>query len=186
MFTGADRHQGCVAFVSPIQYHKLEDVVLGLFERGESPLLLFPAGVTDIRNFGSIARTAECMGVHAILMPTTHSARVNADALKTSAGALFHLPVCRVPGYGPALDYLKHSGFQIIGCYEKGEFPLRQLSFTTPTCLIIGGEAEGIPEAVLAKCDATCRIPMQGQVGSLNVAVATGMLLYEAQRQRNT
>jgi 23S rRNA (guanosine2251-2'-O)-methyltransferase len=183
-YAPADRHQGCVALVSPIAYQSLEAVVMDVYERGETPLFVLAAGVTDVRNLGSMARSAEVMGAHGLLLPSTNSARITSDAIKASAGALFHLPVCRLPYPLPALDYLRQSGLLVVGCYEQGEYPIDQLDLTDPLCIVIGAEDEGIPQPILDKCGATARIPQAGKVGSLNVAVATGMLLYEVQRQR--
>jgi 23S rRNA (guanosine2251-2'-O)-methyltransferase len=183
-YAPADRHQGCVAIVSPIAYQSLETIVMDAFEQGETPLLVFAAGITDVRNLGSIARSAEVMGAHALLLPTVNSARITADAIKTSAGALFHLPVCRLPYPLPAMDYLRQSGISVVACHEQGEYPVDELDLTDPLCIIIGAEDEGIPHNLIEKCSFTARIPQMGNVGSLNVAVATGMLLYEVQRQR--
>jgi 23S rRNA (guanosine2251-2'-O)-methyltransferase len=185
-FTGTEKHQGVVAFVSPITYQPLEEIVIDLYERGETPLLLMPVGVTDVRNLGAIARSAECLGAHAILMPGGGRARVNADAIKTSAGALMHLPVCRVTHIGPSLDYLRESGVQLVGVYEEGNLSLWQAPLNGPACLIVGAEDTGIPYPIRKKCDVTVSIPMQGRIASMNVSVTAGMAMYEAMRQRTT
>jgi 23S rRNA (guanosine2251-2'-O)-methyltransferase len=183
--TGSDKHQGVVAFVAPILYQPLEETLMTLFDQGENPLLVFPAGVTDVRNLGALARSAGGMGAHAMLLAASGRARVNAEAVKASAGALYHLPVCRLAHVQPSLEYLQASGVTIIGCYEAGQQRLWNASLQGPTCLLLGGESEGIPKEWLAYCDQTARIPMAGTgVASLNVSAAAAMLFYEALRQR--
>ncbi|RDV15091.1 23S rRNA (guanosine(2251)-2'-O)-methyltransferase RlmB [Pontibacter diazotrophicus] len=179
-------HQGAVALISPISYVPLAETVTSLFEQGKSPLLLILDRVTDVRNFGSIARNAECMGVNAIVIPSRGGAQINADAVKTSAGALHLVPVCREPNLKDTIDYLKNSGFQIVACTEKTEQNLSDmtLDMVGPTAIIMGSEEDGISPEYLKRADARVRIPLLGQIGSLNVSVATGIILYEAMRQR--
>ncbi len=179
-------HQGAVALISPISYVPLAETVTSLFEQGKSPLLLILDRVTDVRNFGAIARNAECMGVNAIVIPSRGGAQINADAVKTSAGALHLVPVCREPNLKDTIDYLKNSGFQIVACTEKTEQNLSDmtLDMVGPTAIIMGSEEDGISPEYLKRADARVRIPLLGQIGSLNVSVATGIILYEAMRQR--
>ncbi|MCJ8164023.1 23S rRNA (guanosine(2251)-2'-O)-methyltransferase RlmB [Pontibacter sp. E15-1] len=179
-------HQGAVALISPISYVPLAETVTALFEQGKNPLLLILDRITDVRNFGSIARNAECMGVDAIVIPSRGGAQINADAVKTSAGALHLVPVCREPNLKETLDYLKDSGFQIVACTEKTEENLTDmaLDMVGPTAIIMGSEEDGISPEYLKRADAKVRIPLIGKIGSLNVSVATGIILYEAMRQR--
>ncbi len=179
-------HQGAVALISPITYVPLAETVTALFEQGKNPLLLILDRITDVRNFGSIARNAECMGVDAIVIPSRGGAQINADAVKTSAGALHLVPVCREPNLKDTLDYLKDFGFQIVACTEKTEDNLTDmaLDMVGPTAIIMGSEEDGISPEYLKRADARVRIPLIGKIGSLNVSVATGIILYEAMRQR--
>lgn len=179
-------HQGAVAFISAITYSPLHEIVTSLFEKGKSPLLLILDRITDVRNFGSIARNAECMGVDAIVIPSKGGAQINADAIKTSAGALHLVPVCREPNLKDTINYLKDSGVQIVACTEKTENNLTDntVDFVGPTAIIMGSEEDGISPEYLKRADAKLRIPLLGQIGSLNVSVATGIVLYEAMSQR--
>ncbi|MEM6641935.1 MAG: 23S rRNA (guanosine(2251)-2'-O)-methyltransferase RlmB [Bacteroidota bacterium] len=177
-------HQGVVALISPIQYHKLEHLVPQLFEEGKSPLLLLLDEVTDVRNFGAIARSAECMGVDGIVIPTRGGAQVNEDAMKTSAGAFNYLPVSRVNQLLEAVDLLKSSGYQIISCTEKAQKLLSDIDFSSPTALVMGSEEHGISSQIMEASDSLVQIQLTGEIESLNVSVATGIALYEIQRQR--
>lgn len=177
-------HQGVLAFVSSVIYHKLENLVPQLYEEGRMPLLIMLDGITDVRNFGAIARTCECAGVDAIIIPRTGSVTVNGDAIKTSAGALHTLPVCRENNLSETIKYLKNSGFRIIAATEKGAVLHTKTDFTEPTLLIMGAEDTGIPFEHLKYCDDKVCIPQFGHIGSLNVSVAAGILIYEALRQR--
>lgn len=181
---GTDRHQGVLAYVSPIAYTPLEEVVMNCFDRGETPLLLLPVNTTDVRNLGSLARSAECMGAHALLLPAGGRARVNAEAMRTSAGALNHLAVCRLHTLSPAFEFLKHSGIGLVGIHERGGQALWQAEFTGPLCLVLGAEDQGIPYPIRRELDEAYHVPMQGEVDSLNVGVTAGMALYEVARQR--
>ncbi|WP_299755438.1 23S rRNA (guanosine(2251)-2'-O)-methyltransferase RlmB [uncultured Pontibacter sp.] len=179
-------HQGAVALISPITYQPLSEIVTSLFEQGRNPLLLILDRVTDVRNFGSIARNAECMGVDAIVIPSRGGAQINADAMKTSAGALNLVPVCREPNLKDTIDYLKDYGFKIVACTEKTEHQLNdfEVDMVGPTAILMGSEEDGISPEYLKRADVKLRIPLMGQIGSLNVSVATGIILYEAMRQR--
>lgn len=179
-------HQGVIAFTAAVTFQNLEEIVTRCFENGEDPLILMLDRVTDVRNFGAICRTAECTGVHAVVVPTRHSAPVNFDALKTSAGALSHIAVCREPNLKETISFLKNSGLKIIGCTEKAEDLLYESDLSGPACLIMGSEEDGISPEYLKMCTATVKLPIKGKIGSLNVSVATGALLYEVLRQNLT
>ncbi|MCA8831542.1 23S rRNA (guanosine(2251)-2'-O)-methyltransferase RlmB [Hymenobacter sp. BT728] len=179
-------HQGAVAFVSPIDYMPLDSILAGLYEEGKTPLLLVLDRVTDVRNFGSIARNAECMGVHAIVVPSRGAAQINGDALKTSAGALNLIPVCREPNLKDTLTFLRESGVQVVACTEKSDASLEAetVDLTGPLAVLMGSEEDGISTEYLKLADHKLRIPMAGQISSLNVSVASGIMLYEVLRQR--
>ena len=177
-------HQGVFAFISPIDFHNIEDVIPKLYEEGKNPLVLVLDRITDVRNFGAIARTAECAGVDTILIPEQNAAAINADAIKTSAGALHKVTVCRTWNLKLALQFMKESGIQLIGCTEKTQDDMYKPDYTTPTAIIIGSEEDGVSPEFLKMCDARAKIPMNGKIASLNVSVATGVILYEAIRQR--
>ena len=177
-------NQGVVAFIAAATYQRTEDIVPTLFEEGKTPLLVMLDGVTDVRNFGAIARTCECAGVDAVIIPAKNSASVNADAMKTSAGALHTLPVCREQSLTATIKYLKESGFKIIAATEKGDYDYTRADYTAPTCIIMGAEDTGIPYDHLSLCDEWVKIPLIGHIASLNVSVAAGILIYEAVRQR--
>ena len=178
-------HQGVIAFVSAVEYASVETFVPYLFEEGKDPLLVLLDGITDVRNFGSIARTCECAGVDAIIIPSHGSVTVNADAVKTSAGALHTLPVCREKNITETIKYLKASGFRIVCATERGKMNYTQSDFNVPTCIVMGAEDTGIPSEHLALCDDWVSIPQYGKIESLNVSVATAVILYEAVRQRH-
>jgi 23S rRNA (guanosine2251-2'-O)-methyltransferase len=177
-------HQGVFAFISPIDFHNIEDVVPSLYEQGKNPLILVLDRITDVRNFGAIARTAECGGVDAILIPEQNAAAINADAIKTSAGALHKITVCRTWNLKLALQFIKDSGIKLIGCTEKTQDNMYKADYTPPTAIIMGSEEDGVSPEFLKMCDARAKIPMSGKIASLNVSVATGVILYEALRQR--
>ncbi len=177
-------HQGVVAFIAAVTYQKTEDIVPTLFEEGKMPLLVILDGVTDVRNFGAIARTCECAGVDAIILPAKNSVSVNADAMKTSAGALHTLPVCREQSLTATIKYLKECGFKIIAATEKGDYDYTQGNYKAPVCIIMGSEDKGIPYEHLSLCDEWVKIPLFGNIASLNVSVAAGILIYEAVKQR--
>ena len=177
-------HQGVVAFISSITYQKTEDIVPMLFEQGKNPLLIMLDGITDVRNFGAIARTCECAGVDAIVIPSKNSVSANADAIKTSAGALYKLPVCREQNLTQTIKFLKDSGFKIVAATEKGDYDYTKANYDDPVCIIMGAEDTGVPYEHLALCDEWIKIPMLGTIESLNVSVAAGILIYEAVKQR--
>lgn len=177
-------HQGVVGYLSSVTYHKIDNIIPTLFEEGKTPLVLILDRITDVRNFGAIARTAECSGVHAIVIPNRGAAQINADAIKTSAGALHKVPVCREENLKTVIGFLKESGLQIISCTEKASDYYFQIDFTVPTAIIMGSEENGISNEYLQRSDAKAKIPLMGEIGSLNVSVATGIILYEAVSQR--
>lgn len=177
-------HQGVIAFIAPVTYQLVENLVPTLFEDGKEPFFVLLDGVTDVRNFGAIARTAECAGVDAIIIPSRNSVSVNADAIKTSAGALHILPVCRENNISSTIKYLKNSGLRIVAATEKAELDYTGATMEGPVCLIMGAEDKGIPEEHLALCDEWVRIPILGQIESLNVSVAAGILIYEIVKQK--
>lgn len=177
-------HQGVGAFVSPIGFAFLEEIIPQIFEAGKNPKLILLDGVTDVRNFGAICRSAECQGFDAVIIPEKGSAQINEDAVKTSAGALFHIPLCRVKSVKSAMELLQQSGIQLVGCTEKTEDLLYSVNFELPTCIIMGAEDLGISDEALRKSDRLAKIPMFGQTSSLNVSVAAGIIMYELTRQR--
>ncbi len=177
-------HQGVVAFMAQITYHPLDILIPELFEKGETPLLMLLDRITDVRNFGAIARSCECLGVHGLIIPSKGNALINEDAIKTSAGALLSIPVCREPQLSHALQFLRNSGISIISCTEKASDPLESISYSQPACIVLGSEEDGIADAILRLSDHLVRIPMIGTIGSLNVSVSAGIILSEAQRQR--
>lgn len=177
-------HQGVVAFLSAVTYQRVEDLVPMLFEQGKNPFFVMLDGVTDVRNFGAIARTCECAGVDAVIIPSRGSVSVNADAVKTSAGALHTLPVCRENSLKETLQYLKNSGFHLVAATEKGDYDYAKADYQAPICLVMGAEDKGVSYDNLALCDEWVRIPMFGTIESLNVSVAAGILIYEAVKQR--
>lgn len=178
-------HQGIVAYLSPIEYQPLEEIITRTFEKGELPFLIMLDGVTDVRNLGAIVRSAECMGAHALILPQTGSARINQDAIKTSAGAFHYLPICKEENLKKAIYSLKSMGITIIACTEKTSNSIYELDLKQPICWILGDEGKGISPNILKLCDYKVSIPMYGQISSLNVSVAAGIAFYETQKQRN-
>jgi 23S rRNA (guanosine2251-2'-O)-methyltransferase len=177
-------HQGIIAFLSPVTYQRTEDIVRNIFEQGREPLLLILDQITDVRNFGAIARSAECFGVDAIIIPEKGSARINDDAMKTSAGALNRIAVCRTSNLKEITGYLKNSGIRLFTATEKSDKTLSDIDFRKPGCIIMGSEEKGISGALLEIADESFKIPISGEIESLNVSVAAGICLYEASRQR--
>lgn len=177
-------HQGVVAFLSPVTFHDLEETITRIFEKGETPLLLILDHLTDVRNFGAIVRTAECAGAHAIVVPEQGAAAINGDAVKTSAGALMRLPICRVGHLKDAAFLIQQMGIQLVGCTEKTNAEIYEPDYTKPTAIIMGNEETGIGNNLIKIADHLAKIPMMGEIGSLNVSVSAGVILYEAVRQR--
>lgn len=179
-------HQGVVAFISPVSFQPLEEVINRSFEAGREPLFLLLDRVTDVRNFGAICRTAECAGVDAIIIPARGSARIGADALKTSAGALLNIPVCRENNLKDTILMLQAYGILVAGASEKARDDMYTTPLKGPVCLIMGSEENGISPEYLKRCNTLVKIPLEGKTGSLNVSVAAGILLYEIFRQRRS
>jgi 23S rRNA (guanosine2251-2'-O)-methyltransferase len=177
-------HQGVIAYLTEITYFQTEDLLREVFESGKTPLLLILDRVTDVRNFGAIARSAECAGVDFIIIPTRGAAQINGDAIKTSAGALHQIKVCREENLKNTIEYLKESGVQIVACHEKTSNFYFNADLAQPTALIMGSEENGISGEYLKRSDLQVKIPMNGNTASLNVSVATGIILFEAVKQR--
>lgn len=177
-------HQGVVAFISQVAKQDLSGVIAQAYEQGEDPLIVALDGVTDVRNVGAIARSAECFGAHGLLVPKSGTARLGSDAVKSSAGALLRKPVCRVDDLGMALERAREHGLRIIAVTEKAELPIESSDLAGPVVLVMGAEDTGISPLILRKADALVRIRMAGQIGSLNVSVATGIALYTVLEQR--
>jgi 23S rRNA (guanosine2251-2'-O)-methyltransferase len=177
-------HQGVIAMISRISYQSLENLVQMVFEEGKTPLFLVLDGITDVRNFGAIGRTAECAGVHGIVIPMQGSAQINEEAVRTSAGALLRIPVCREKSLKFAATFLKESGIALVAATEHAQDSLFNGNYSGPAAIIMGSEETGISSDLLRICDQMVKIPMQGEISSLNVSVAAGVLLFEAVRQR--
>ena len=177
-------HQGVLAMMAAVTYYRVEDLVPQLFDEGENPFIVVLDGVTDVRNFGAVARTCECAGVSAIVIPDRESVSVNADAVKTSAGALNYLPVCREHNLVNAIKLLRDSGFKIVGTSDKQQLSYTQADYTGPVAIVLGAEDKGISPDIMKLCDTQVLIPEFGHINSLNVSVAGGIMIYEVVRQR--
>jgi 23S rRNA (guanosine2251-2'-O)-methyltransferase len=178
-------HQGVAAFVSPIPFSRIENIVPFLFEKGEIPAIAILDGVTDVRNFGAIARSAEVLGIHAIIIPTKGGAQINADAIKASAGALLKIPVCKEPSLVNSIQFLQNSGLRIFSSALEGAQPMGEIDFSVPHAVVIGSEGKGVGKGVLKESDALFYIPQSGSTDSLNASVASGIIFYEIARQRS-
>ena len=179
-------HQGVLAWLSLIEYQSISNLLPMIFEKGDDPLIVALDGVSDVRNFGAIVRTAECLGAHAVLIPEKGSARISADAMKTSAGALHSFPVCREKSIVRSIEFLKESGLKVISATEKSGIEASKARLSGPAVLILGSEEKGISRELMALTDHEVRIPMTGSISSLNVSVAAGILIYEIIRQRSS
>ncbi len=177
-------HQGVLAFISPIEFQNIEQILPSLYEKGKVPLFVILDKVTDVRNFGAITRTAECAQVDAVIIPDKGSARISADAVKTSAGALHKVPVCRVKSLTKTIRFLQDSGLQIIAATEKASDYYYQVDFSLPTAILMGAEDRGVAIEYLKVCDKMAKIPILGEIESLNVSVAASIMMYEAVKQR--
>jgi 23S rRNA (guanosine2251-2'-O)-methyltransferase len=178
-------HQGVLAWLSVIEFQYISNLLPMIWETGNDPLIIALDGVSDVRNFGAIVRTAECLGANGIIIPEKGSARITADAVKTSAGALHTFPVCREKSIVRAIEFLKDSGLKVICAGEKSGTIISEISLTGPVVLVLGSEDKGISRELVALSDNQIKIPMKGTIGSLNVSVAAGILLYEIIRQRS-
>lgn len=178
-------HQGVIAIVCPIRYYDLHELLARLYESGLNPLGVVLDGVTDARNFGAIARSAECAGANFIVIPEKGSASVTSDSVRSSAGALFHIPVCRVKDLPKSIKDLQENGYFVVGASEKSVTNYTDVDYKVPVAVVMGSEDTGISNEVFRKCDTLASIPILGKVSSLNVSVACGVMLYEAVRQRS-
>jgi 23S rRNA (guanosine2251-2'-O)-methyltransferase len=178
-------HQGAVAFLSAIEFASVDHIIENSFQQGKNPFLVALDGVTDVRNFGAIARTAECAGVDALLIPGKGSAQINSDAVKTSAGALNHIPVCREKNLAQSMKYLKNNGLVVIAATEKADKSVYEVDFSNPLVLLLGSEETGISADLLKLADEWASIPHFGNIASLNVSVAAAIFIYEVVRQRS-
>ncbi|GAB1856376.1 23S rRNA (guanosine(2251)-2'-O)-methyltransferase RlmB [Flavobacteriaceae bacterium MHTCC 0001] len=177
-------HQGAVAQISPISFYNLDDLVLTVMESGQAPLFLLLDQLSDVRNFGAIIRTAECTGVNGIIIQKKGGAPVNGDTIKTSAGAVFKVPICKVDHVKDAVFHMQASGIKVIAATEKTDNLLYDVSFKAPCAIIMGSEGRGINPSTLKVVDEKAKLPLKGDIESLNVSVACGAFLYEALRQR--
>jgi len=177
-------HQGVFAFISPIEFHSIESLLPQIWEQGKNPFILILDRVSDVRNFGAIARTAECVGVDAIIIPQKGSASINADAIKTSTGALYNIPVCKEASLRKVFDYLQKSGIQVISATEKASEFIYDADYSMPTAIVLGSEEDGISNDLIKISDKIVKLPMFGKTSSLNVSVACGAFMYEVVRQR--
>lgn len=180
------QHQGVVAWTSLLEYIELQEAISHVVEQGQTPLFILLDGLTDVRNVGAIARTAVCCGAQGIIFPTSSSASLTEDAIKTSAGALRNILLCRIPSVQQAIDVLRLNGIQVLGTQMKGSIPVYEADLSIPICIVMGAEDTGISKDVIKRADVFIHIPMVKSFDSLNVSVATGMILYETVRQRIT
>lgn len=181
----ANKHQGIIASISPIEYQPLHEIVSAAYEKGESPLILMLDRVSDVGNFGAICRTAKCAGVHAIVIPVKGSAQINAESIKRSAGALLSIPIAKERDLAATAEELQESGLQIIACTEKSDDLMYRADFSQPSLIIMGSEENGINSHLLKLANQRVKIPMFTDLDSLNVSVSAGIILYEAIRQKN-
>lgn len=177
-------HQGVIAFIPAVSYQRLEDIVPFVYEQGKSPFIVLLDGITDVRNFGAIARTCECAGVDAIVIPAKGSVTVNADAIKTSAGALHVLPVCKEKSITQSIRFLQESGVKVFAATEKATENYTEVKYEGPVAIVMGAEDVGVSMDNLRICDSMVKIPQFGTIGSLNVSVASSIMIYEVVRQR--
>lgn len=178
-------HQGVIAYISAVEYKSLDNIVDQCYAEGKMPFILLLDQITDVRNFGAISRSAECAGVDAIVVPSKGSVLITADALKTSAGALSHIPVCRVSDLADTVTYLKDSGIQVVGASEKAEKVLYDVEMTGPVALVMGSEERGMASKTAEACTELAKLPLFGKITSLNVSAAGTAMLYEIVRQRS-
>lgn len=177
-------HQGVIAIMCPVRYYNLDNLVATLYEEGKNPLAVILDGVTDARNFGAIARSVECAGADFIVIPEKGSASVTSDSVRSSAGALLHIPVCREKELLSTVKRLQENGYKVVGASEKSKVNYTDIDYSGPIAIVMGAEDTGISTDVIRRCDELAAIPILGKVGSLNVSVACGVMLYEVVRQR--
>ncbi|MBO7204023.1 MAG: 23S rRNA (guanosine(2251)-2'-O)-methyltransferase RlmB [Bacteroidales bacterium] len=178
------RSQGVVAYMAQIDYTPFEEAVENAFRKSDAPVFVMLDGVSDVRNLGAIARTAECAGVSAIILPAKGGAAINAEAIKVSAGALLRIDTCKTQNLRIPIYYLKERGFQVVAATEKTDSLIYEADFKQPTVIVMGSEGKGISDSVMKLCDAKVKIPMHGEIESLNVSIATSIILFEVVRQR--
>lgn len=178
-------HQGVVGFVSPIEFASIDNIIDSCFQNGRDPLILVLDRITDVRNFGAIVRTAECAGVDAIVIPTKGAAQISSDAMKTSAGALGHMAICRTKNLPALLKSMQEHGLNLTACTEKTPDSIYNADLNQPLAIIMGSEEDGISSEILKLCDQRAAIPIKGSIESLNVSTAAGIIIYEAVRQRS-
>ena len=186
LYSNAKNHQGVICVLSAITYSSLNDLIDFAYSEGREPFFIILDRVTDVRNFGAIARTAECAGVEGIIIGDKGNAPITSDAMKTSAGALNHLPVCREPDLKKTINFLRDNGVMIVACTEKAEKTIYDVKFDRPVALIMGSEEDGISDVLLKESDEMVKIPIKGKIESLNVSVATGVAIYEVVRQKSS
>lgn len=184
LYSNSKNHQGVICVLSAITYASLNDLIDFAYSEGREPFFIILDRITDVRNFGAIARTAECAGVEGIIIGDKGNAPITGDAMKTSAGALNHLPVCREPDLKKTLKFLRDSGIMIVSCTEKAEKSIYDVKFDRPVALILGSEEDGISDVLLRESDELVKIPMKGKIESLNVSVSAGIAVYEVVRQK--
>lgn len=177
-------HQGIFAFISPIEFHNLDEIIPKIYENGKNPLLLVIDRITDVRNFGSIVRTAECGGVDAIIIPSKGSTLISSDAIKASSGAILKVPICKEKDLYKSLLILKNYGIQLVAATEKSATTFYEVDFSFPIAIIIGNEQSGIDSSYLSLTERQVKLPMLGKISSMNVSVVCGVLIYEVIRRR--
>lgn len=177
-------HQGAIAYLSAVNYASIANIVQDCFEKGVDPFIILMDRITDVRNFGAVARTADCAGIHAIVIPAKGSAQIGSDAMKTSAGALNFIPICKENNLKDTIRFLQDSGIKVVACTEKIEKEIYQADLTGPLAIILGSEEDGISPEYLKLADDRAKIPMMGNIESLNISVAAGVITFEAVRQR--
>ena len=180
----AKNHQGVVCLLAAVTYASLDNLIDRAYSEGREPFLLILDRITDVRNFGAIARTAECAGIDGIIIPEKGNAPITDDAMKTSAGALNHLAICRERDLRKTIQYLRENGVRVVACTEKAGYSIYEGQLAGPIAVIMGSEEDGISDALLGEADELVKIPMKGKIGSLNVSVATGIAIYEIVRTR--
>lgn len=185
LYSNSKNHQGVICMLSAVTYASLNDLIDFAYSEGREPFFIILDRVTDVRNFGAIARTAECAGIDGIIIGDKGNAPITSDAMKTSAGALNHLPVCRESDLKKTLRFLRDNGVMIVACTEKATKNIYDVKYDRPVAMIMGSEEDGISDVLLKESDELVKIPMKGKIESLNVSVATGVAIYEVVRQKS-
>lgn len=177
-------HQGVVGFISPIEFASIDNIIDRCFATGKNPLIIVLDRITDVRNFGAIVRTAECAGVDAVVVPAHGAAQISSDAMKTSAGGLNHVPICRAFNLPQTLETIQQSGINLVACTEKTDKTVYEAELKDPLAIILGSEEDGISKEIMQMADQKAKIPINGRIQSLNVSTSAGVIIYEALRQR--